>query len=157
MAEPLKILIIEARYYEDIADNLAKGAIHVIEKGGFSHERVSVPGIFEIPAAINFALLAMEIQSAPAHYAGFIALGCVIRGETDHYEHIARETSRALMDIAVNSNIAFGFGILTCDTIKQASVRSVPEVTDRRNKGAEAAQACLRMIELKKVFRLSPQ
>lgn len=96
MAEPSPILIVEARFYGDIADELAKGAIAALEEAGVPYERLAVPGVFETPAAVSLA-----IRSAEAHsYAGFIVLGCVIRGETDHYEHICREASRALMDIS---------------------------------------------------------
>ena len=150
MAESPKILIVEARYYEDVADHLAAGAVAVIEKGGFTTERISVPGIFEIPAALKFALHAKSGQ-----HAGYLALGCIIRGETDHYDHIARETSRALMDLALDNDIAFGFGVLPCENKKQADVRAAPESEGGRNKGAEAAEACLRMIELKKQFQSS--
>ena len=148
MAKPERILLIEARYYEDIADAMAEGAIAVIEKGGYAYDRLAVPGVFEVPAAVKFAHQARE------PYAGFCAMGCVIRGETDHYEHVAREASRALMDLSIDDTIALGFGILTCDTREQAQVRAA---LGGRNKGAEAAQACLRMIELKRTFHLSPQ
>jgi len=145
MPDQPRILIIEARYYEEIADAMATGAIHVIEeKGGYAVDRVAVPGVFEVPAAVNFA------QQSATDYAGIITLGCVIRGETDHYEHVSREASRALMDLTINREIAFGFGVLTCDTQKQAQERAA---TGGRNKGAEAAQACLRMIELKQSFQ----
>ena len=146
MAQQPHILIIEARYYQDIADAMANGAIQVIEdKGGFTIERIAVPGVFEVPAAVNFTNL------SPNSYAGIVALGCVIRGETDHYDHVCREVSRALMDLSVQDKIPLGFGILTCDTQEQAQERAT---IGGRNKGAEAAQACLRMIELKQSLRL---
>ena len=113
-----------------------------------------LPGAFEVPAAIRFAIRAMETQSATTHYAGFIALGTVIRGETDHYDHICREVSRALMDIAVEQSVALGFGILTCENQDQAMVRA--DVA-QGNKGRDAALACLRMMALKKELRLAPQ
>ena len=87
-------------------------------------------------------------------YNGFIALGCVIRGETDHYDHICRETSRALMDLTLTYSLAIGFGILTCDNREQAFSRAA---TDQKNKGADAAQACLRMMEIKNHLHLSHQ
>lgn len=152
MSDDRRVLIVEARFYEDIADNMAKGAVAVLEDAGVGHERLAVPGVFEIPAAIRFALRAMETHAATTDYAGFIALGAVVRGETDHYQHIAREAIRALMDITIDKAIALGFGVLTCDTEEQARARA--SVTGR-NKGAEAARACLRMMELRKSLRLA--
>jgi 6,7-dimethyl-8-ribityllumazine synthase len=146
------ILMVEARFYEDIADEMAKGAIAVLDAAGVGHDRMAVPGVFEIPAAIRFAIRSMETHAATTDYDGFVALGAVIRGETDHYEHIAREATRALMDIATGKTVALGFGVLTCDTADQARVRAA---VDRKNKGAEAARACLRMMELRKSLRLA--
>ncbi len=148
------ILIVEGRFYEDIADELAKGATAVLDQAGMPYERLSVPGAFEVPAAVRFALRSMEVGSESAHYAGFIALGCVIRGETDHYEHICREASRALMDLSVTYTVALGFGILTCDTYEQARARAA---VDQANKGATAARTCLKMMDLKKTLRLVVQ
>ena len=113
---------------------------------------MAVPGVFEVPAAIRFAIRAMETHSATTDYAGFIALGAVIRGETDHYDHICRESSRALMEIAVHQSAALGFGILTCDTKDQAQTRAG---ISQGNKGADAARACLRMMDIKKELRLA--
>jgi 6,7-dimethyl-8-ribityllumazine synthase len=93
----------------------------------------------------------MEVHSAPVHYSGYIALGCVIRGETSHFEYICNATSQALMDLTLSYSIAMGFGILTCDNREQAWARAA---VDQNNKGAEAATTCLRMMELKKTFRL---
>ncbi|HIC30149.1 MAG TPA: 6,7-dimethyl-8-ribityllumazine synthase [Rhodospirillales bacterium] len=152
MTEKLRVLIVEARFYSDLADEMAKGAIAALDKAGILHDRVAVPGTFEVPAAIRFALRAMETHSATSNYSGFIALGTVIRGETDHYDHICREVSRALMDIAVKQSVALGFGILTCETKEQAEARAD---ISRGDKGADAAQACLRMMDLKKELRLA--
>ena len=145
------ILIVEARFYEDIADELTAGATAVLEEAGHGYVRLAVPGTFEVPAAVSFAIHAMEIHSATEDYAGFIALGCVIRGETGHHEHIARESIRALMELTQSHQIALGFGILTCETREQAWERAA---RDKQNKGAAAAEACLRMIGLKKHLRL---
>ena len=145
------ILIVEARFYEDIADELVKGAVQELEDHGARFERITVPGAFEIPAAIHFAARAMEQLARATKYQGFVALGCVIRGETDHYDHICRETSRALMDLSVVHELAIGFGVLTCETYEQAHVRAS---VDMKNKGADAAEACLRMMELKRTFGL---
>ena len=152
MTEERRVLIVEARFYQDIADELAKGAQRELEEAGLGHDRLAVPGVFEVPGAIRFAIRAMETHSATTNYAGFVALGTVIRGETDHYEHISREATRALMDIATQQSVALGFGILTCDTQDQAKARAA---VDQGNKGAEAVHACLRMMEVKKDFRLA--
>jgi 6,7-dimethyl-8-ribityllumazine synthase len=154
MAKRQRILIVESRFYGDIADELAKGAVEALDKADVGHERLGVPGTFEIPAAIRFAIRSMEVRSAPMGYAGFIALGCVIRGETDHYEHICRETSRALMDMTINYSVAIGFGVLTCETRQQATVRAA---VDQMNKGGDAASACLAMLDIKKKLRLTLQ
>jgi 6,7-dimethyl-8-ribityllumazine synthase len=151
MAEKPCVLIVEARFYEDIADELAKGTIAELDKADVAYERISVPGTFEIPAAIRFAMRSMETHASSTTYAGFIALGCVIRGETDHYDHICRETSRSLMDLAVEHGAALGFGVLTCENREQAWARAA---VDQKNKGADAANACLRMMELQRQFRL---
>ena len=152
MAEKPCVLIVEARFYQDITDEMARGAVCVLDEAGIVHERRAVPGVFEVPAAIRFAIRAMETHSATTDYAGFIALGAVIRGETDHYDHICRESSRALMEIAVHQSAALGFGILTCDTKDQAQTRAG---ISQGNKGADAARACLRMMDIKKELRLA--
>ena len=152
MSEPPRVLIVEARFYSDIADALASGATQALDAAGIVYDRVEVPGVFEVPAAIHIAIKAMEVHSSPANYSGFIGLGCVIRGETDHYDHICREASRSLMDIAVNYSVAFGFGILTCETAEQAWVRAS---VDQKNVGGSAANACLRMIEIKRNYHLT--
>ena len=152
MVEKSCVLIVEARFYQDIADEMARGAVCVLDEAGIVHERMAVPGVFEVPAAIRFAIRAMETHSATTDYAGFIALGAVIRGETDHYDHICRESSRALMEIAVHQSAALGFGILTCDTKDQAQTRAG---ISQGNKGADAARACLRMMDIKKELRLA--
>ncbi len=151
MSDSPHVLIVEARFYKDIAEELANGAGAVLDKAGMSYDRIPVPGVFEVPAAIRFAIRSMEVHSAPVHYSGYIALGCVIRGETSHFEYICNAASRALMDLTLNYSIAMGFGILTCDNREQAWARAA---VDQKNKGAEAATTCLRMMELKKTFRL---
>ena len=152
MSDKPRVLIVEARFYEDIADELVKGAAQVLEPVGLGFDRIEVPGVFELPAAIKFAVKSMGFHSAPVNYVGFIALGCVIRGETDHYDHICRETSRALMDLTMDHSIAFGFGMLTCETGEQARVRA--DSTGDKNVGGKAAAACIRMMEVKKHLRL---
>ena len=154
MAEGASILIVIADYYEDIAEQLFAGATGVIDETRLSHNRVTVPGTFEIPAALRFHMRSLEVRGSATNYLGFIALGCVIRGKTDHYDHICRETSRALMDFATDFWAPLGFGILTCHTIEQARARADVK---GKNKGAEAARACLKMIDLKRSLRLLPR
>ncbi|MDH5748149.1 MAG: 6,7-dimethyl-8-ribityllumazine synthase [Rhodospirillales bacterium] len=154
MNETPVIQIVEARFYEDIADELVKGAVQVLEQAGQPYERVSVPGVFEIPAAVHFSIRALEVHSISRRFAGFIALGCVIRGETSHYDYVCSESARSLMDLSIRNSIALGFGILTCENYDQAWTRAA---VDQKNKGGDAARACLRMIEIKKDLRLTTQ
>jgi 6,7-dimethyl-8-ribityllumazine synthase len=132
-----KVLILEARFHEEITDMLVAGAVAMLEKSGIRYERLSVPGSFEIPGAIKFAL---------NMYDGFVALGCVIRGETSHFEYVCAEAARGLMALAIEHNVAIGFGVLTVDSYEQAVRRADPKQLD---KGGDAAYACLRMIEIK--------
>ncbi len=143
------ILVIEARYYEKITDDMVKGAEPVFTAAGFEIERLAVTGVFEVPAACEMAIQA-GLKDPHQKYAGIMAMGCVIRGETDHYDHICREASRALMDITTLHLYPLGFAILTCENMKQAEVRADPA---QKNKGAEAAKAVLRMIELRRHFK----
>lgn len=147
------VLIVEARYYEDIADQLAEGAIAVLGERGVSYTRHAVPGAFELPSAIAFSVGNPDADSGTVRFDGFLALGCVILGETDHYEHICRETSHGLMQLALTHRLALGFGLLTCRTYEQAVVRAA---VDGKNKGAEAARACVRMMELRDLLRPTP-
>jgi 6,7-dimethyl-8-ribityllumazine synthase len=133
-----KILVVEARFYDDIADQLFLGASKIVVKNGMTVEKVAVPGVFEIPAAIK------TVWSAN-YFAGVVSLGCVIRGETDHYEHICREVSRAIMDLSVLGGIPIGFGILTCENYEQAWERAS---IDDRDIGGRTASACLDMLKI---------
>ncbi len=149
MSENSPILIVEARFYEDIADELVAGAIAVLEARGICRiDRVSVPGAFEIPAAIAFAAAAAQGGERP-RYGGYVALGCVIRGETTHYDYVCGESARGLMDLAVREHLAIGYGILTVENRAQAWARAA---RDKGNKGASAAAACLAMMALKTKF-----
>ena len=135
-----KILIVEARFYEDISDALLAGAQGALSDAGCAVERVAVPGALEIPGAIALAA---------GRYDGFVALGCVIRGETTHYEIVSNESARGIMDLTVRERLAIGNGILTCETEEQAWERAKP---DRLNKGGGAAEAALAMIALRDRF-----
>ncbi len=136
------VLIVEARFYDEIADHMADSVIAELDAAGYDVERITVPGVFEVPAAIGYG---MESNRG---YAGAIALGCVIRGETDHYDHICREASRALMEISM-AGVPLGFGILTCENYEQAIARADKT---QKNKGADIAAACLRMMELERTY-----
>jgi 6,7-dimethyl-8-ribityllumazine synthase len=140
-----RLLIIDARFYEDISDELVKGAVAAIEQAGATWERVSVPGVLEIPAALAMALEAEE------DFDGYVLLGCVIRGETTHYDVVAGESARAVMDIAVDEALAVGNGILTVENDDQAWKRAKVSEGD---KGGAAAGAALAMIALRRRFGL---
>ena len=137
-------LIIDARFYEDISDALVAGATAALRAGGATFERVSVPGVLEIPAA-----MAMALRGGHA-YDGFVLLGCVIRGETTHYDYVCGESARGLMDLSVRERLAIGYGIITVDTIEQARARAF---TNRGDKGGDAAHACLAMVALGRRWR----
>ena len=139
-----KILIIQARFYQDISDMLLEGAIKEIKNNNYDYDIIDVLGAFEIPAAIAFAAKSNK-------YNGFVALGCVIRGQTSHYDYVCLESARGLNDLAMNKNLAIGYGILTTENKKQAIVRSDP---NQSNKGGFAAKACITMIKLKEKFNI---
>jgi 6,7-dimethyl-8-ribityllumazine synthase len=151
MADGPHIMIVEARYYAHISDELAKGAITALDAAGASYERFAVPGAFEIPAAVRFAVEAQSRGAREARFDGYLALGCVIRGETTHYDYVCNESAGGLQRLALEHNLAIGFGILTVENEAQALARAR---VDKKNKGGEAANACLAMIELKRHFGL---
>ena len=138
------LLIVEARFYDDIADALLGGAKAALTAAGATCDVVTVPGALEIPAVISFALNAAE--DGGVEYDGFVALGCVIRGETYHFDIVANESSRALMDLAVEESLAIGNGILTVENDQQAWARARISEGD---KGGFAARAALTMIALR--------
>lgn len=144
--DKLRILIIEARYYGALSDALLQGASDALTAYGADYDVVTVPGAFELPAAIA---LADEGGKRPAgvRYDGYVALGCVIRGETYHFEIVAGESSRALMDMSVQRKLALGNGILTVENLSQAEERADPA---RGDKGGDAARAALAIAALKR-------
>ena len=154
MDEKPNILIVEARFYGDIADALVQGATEVLDQAGVTYDRVEVPGAFEIPAAIKMALRSMDFFAGRQRFDGYIALGCVIRGETSHYDYVCGESARKLQDLACEHALALGYGILTCETAEQAWERAA---VGRKNKGGDVARACLRMLDVKRHFHLFPR
>ncbi|PYE45995.1 6,7-dimethyl-8-ribityllumazine synthase [Rhizobium sp. PP-F2F-G20b] len=146
MAESVKphILIVEARFYDDMADALLDGATSALKDAGATYDVVTVPGALEIPGAIAMAL--DGIDNGATEYDGFVALGMVIRGETYHFDIVANESCRALMDLTVSESLAIGNGILTVENDEQAWTRARKS---EGNKGGFAARAALTMIALK--------
>src|SRR3954471_16587877 len=140
-----RILVVEARFYEDIADMLLRGAKRELKDAGTVFDLVTVPGALEIPAAIMIAHHGATAREQP--YEGVVALGCVIRGETSHYDIVAGESARAIMDISIALDMPMGNGILTIDTDAQARARARPTGED---KGGGAARAALTLVRLKR-------
>jgi 6,7-dimethyl-8-ribityllumazine synthase len=139
-----RILIVEARYYDDVADALLAGAMKVLDKARATVERVAVPGSLEIPAAIAIALDVAEKKGR--RYDGVVALGCVIRGDTIHFEIVSQESARGLLNLSVARSMPIGNGIITVNTLSQAFARARVEEQD---KGGDAARAALALIGLK--------
>jgi 6,7-dimethyl-8-ribityllumazine synthase len=140
-----RALIVEARFYDDIQDALLEGAVAELNAAKVSYDVITVPGALEIPAAIAIALDAAEKSGKP--YDAAIALGCVIRGDTIHFEIVSIESSRALMDLAVDRGFPLGNGIITVDTDEQAWARARANELD---KGGDAARAALAMLRIKR-------
>lgn len=143
--ESLHILIVEARYYDNFADALLSGARRVLDEAGAQHDTITVPGALEVPAAIAMALDAAVKKRAP--YDGVVALGCVIQGETYHFDIVSNESARGLMDLALQRQIPLGNGILTVDNEAQAQARLGGA---HGHKGEEAARAALALVKLKR-------
>ena len=143
------ILIVDAPYYTHIVEDLVKGAAATLEAGGATWDRISVSGAFEVPIAIRYAVQSMEELATGPRYDGYLALGCVIRGETTHYDHICEEANRALMQLCLDYNLAIGNGILTVENEAQALARAK---ADEKNKGGEAAKAALALYDLQGRF-----
>ena len=138
------LLIVEARFYDDLADEMARGAIEALERAGATYRKMSVPGALEIPAIVSIAA-ASKVSEI---FDGYVALGCVIRGET-HYDIVAGESARGLMDLAISRKLAIGNGILTVENFEQAWARA--RVTGE-NKGGGAAEAALQVIAIQRQF-----
>mgnify|MGYP000270818982 FL=1 len=136
----MKILVIEARFYDKISDALLEGALEVLQKAKVEITKVTVPGALEIPHVISMA------EASKSGFDGYVALGCVIRGETTHYDYVCQESARAIMDLAVNQQLAIGNGIITVENEDQAWARASK---DKKDKGGFAANATLKMIKIR--------
>ena len=138
-------LIVEARFYDDIQDALLEGAVAELKAAGVAYDVITVPGALEIPAAIAIALDAAADRGRP--YDAAIALGCVVRGDTIHFEIVSMESSRALMDLSVARKLPLGNGFITVNTVAQAWARAR---AGELNKGGDAARAALAMLRIKR-------
>lgn len=157
---PPHILVIEARFYEDIADHLVEGAVAELQAAGASFERIAVPGALEIPQVLGLASEAMrfaiydepELAQAGAAkpFDGAIILGCVIRGETSHYDVVVNNANHWTMELAMLENLPLGNGLLTVDSREQALKRAQG---GSKGKGGDAARACLRLVDLRRQFQ----
>ncbi len=134
---PPRLLVVRAPYYRDVVDGLLDGATRILNEAGATFLTLDVAGAFELPQAIRIALRGRE------KFEGYVALGCIVKGETDHYDFICQATMAGMMDVALQFGLATGTGLLTVDTLSQAIERSRP---DGHNKGAEAAAAALLQI-----------
>jgi 6,7-dimethyl-8-ribityllumazine synthase len=141
---PAHLLVVRAPYYREVIDGMAWGAQEILRAGGATHETLDVAGSFELPQAIAIAV------AAGASFDGYVALGCIVRGGTDHYDYICRGTIDGLMRVALAHGLALGSGVLTVHSIEQAVTRSG---RDGFNKGAEAAVAALLQIAAVRRFR----
>src|SRR5712672_622640 len=137
MAGPYKILVIEARFYDEVADGLLRGTKAAL--AGHSHEVVTVPGILELPSALLYACQPGASPNSGRAYDGAVVLGCAVKGETDHYEHVCRESMSGVQRVALDHRIPLGNGILTCPTWELALDRADPAAGDA---GGRAAKAC---------------
>ena len=137
----MKVLVIEARFYEHISDMLLEGAMAALEAVGADVTRVTVPGALEIPHVISIA-----DEEEASNYDAYVALGCVIRGETTHYDYVCQESARAIMDLAVDRQLAIGNGIITVENEAQAIARADKA---QKDKGGFAARAALTMIDIR--------
>lgn len=155
MKNPIHILVVEGRFYHHVSDQLILGAEMTLREQGATWEVMMVPGALEIPQVLAHAIntgLFEETASAPFH--GFVALGCVIRGETSHYDIVAGESARALMTLSTTHGIPLGNGILTVENEEQALARASVK---GKNKGRDAVEACLEVIRVKRDFANRPR
>jgi 6,7-dimethyl-8-ribityllumazine synthase len=145
------VLIIESRYYAAVADALLEGALAELKASGATYEKVVVPGALELPQALAQAVAAglIPAEEANARYDGAIVLGCVIRGETSHYDIVCNNANHWLMEIAMQACVPLGNALLTVDTEAQAMARATG---GRKGKGGDAVRACLSLVQLARAF-----
>lgn len=146
--QPLRFLIVEARFYREYSDLLLNGARRVLVEANAEYDAITVPGALEVPAAIVMALEAAKAKRV--QYDGVVALGCVIQGETYHFDLVANESARALMQLSIDLQLPLGNGILTVDTDEQAKARLGG---NHGHKGEQAARAALHMARLKRELK----
>ncbi|HVY12688.1 MAG TPA: 6,7-dimethyl-8-ribityllumazine synthase [Alphaproteobacteria bacterium] len=148
------IMSVESCFYPEIASEMAKGAMKALDDAGVTYERFEVPGCLEIPSAILYGITMKEYHPARRRFDGYVALGCVIKGETYHFEIVADESARGLQNIATTYAVAIGNGIITAYDKNQALARAN---SSGKNKGGDAARACLSMIGIKARLGLYPR
>lgn len=154
MSDAPHIMIVESPYYKEIADRMIESVLIELNSVDATYERFEVPGSFELPGAIRIAIESYNYPSDRRRFDGYIALGCVIRGQTSHYDYVCEESARGLNDLVLKYGIALGYGVLTTENRDQALARAS---RDQHDRGGAAARACLAMIELKRQFNLYPR
>lgn len=147
-----RVLIIEARFYDHLADMLLDGATRALEAAGVAWDKLTVPGVLEIPAVLEMVVAAQQKGTTDQRYDGYVTLGTAIRGESDHYDHVCNECMRGCTELSIRHHLALGNGVLTVHDEAQALKRADPT---RKNIGGMAARACLRMLEIKRDLKLS--
>lgn len=146
------IMIVQSRYYQAVADHLLAGTTTALDKVRFTYEIFEAAGALEIPMAIKMGSLRKEGRGADKpKFDGFIALGCVLRGETSHYDIVCNESARGLTELAVHHDLVIGNAILTCETMEQAVVRADPA---QKNKGADAVKAVAGLLDIRRELRI---
>lgn len=147
-----RVLIIEARFYDHLADMLLAGAVQALETAGAKWDKITIPGILELPTALEMVVTAQTQNPTNARYDGYVVLGTAIRGESDHYHHVSTACVNGCSEVATRHRLPLGSGVLTVHNEPQALNRADPA---RKNLGGQAARACLRMLELKRALKLS--
>lgn len=147
-----RVLIIEARFYDHLADMLLAGATGALEAAGVAWDKVTIPGVLELPTALEMYASAQEMGLTDTRYDGFVVLGTAIRGESDHYHHVSTACVNGCSEVATSHRLALGSGVLTVHNEAQALNRADPT---RKNLGGQAARACIRMLEIKRALKLS--
>lgn len=147
-----RVLIIEARFYDHIADMLLAGAAQALEAAGAKWDKLTIPGVLELPAALEMVVTAQTQNPTNARYDGYVVLGTAIRGESDHYHHVSTACVNGCSEVATRHRLPLGSGVLTVHNEAQALNRADPA---RKNLGGQAARACLRMLELKRALKLT--